>query len=136
MATWRSWSKKRWSEAGFTSAPEHEQQAKRMALSALGNISMSEFKAILGRPKNEYAGHGTELYNAICNPTIRREMVLKAFFGSKIPDMKIHRHKTVWVCQDCGDDVNHGLLLCSGTKMLFTECSDCGQMKPCMDIGR
>jgi hypothetical protein len=133
MATWRSWSKKRWSEAGFARAPEHEEDAKRMALAAIRNISMSEFMAILGRPKEEYAGHGSELYNAIINPTIRREMVLKAFFGNKIPDMKIHRHKTVWVCQDCAD-VNHGLLLTNGTKMLFTECSDCSQMKPCIDI--
>ena len=93
--SWRSWSKKRWSEAGFSGAPQHEEQAKKMALAAIRNISMSEFVAILGR-KDEYAGHGSELYNAIINPTIRREMILKAFFGNKIPDMKIHRHKPVW----------------------------------------
>jgi hypothetical protein len=134
MKTWRSWPKKRWNEAGFIGAPEHEEQAKRMALAAIRNISMSEFMAILGR-KDEYAGHGSELYNLINDPLTRRSSILHAFFGKKIPDMRIHRHKAVWVCQDCGD-IKHGLLLCGGTKMLFTECSDCKQMKPCMDIGR
>ena len=86
MATWRSWSKKKWSEAGFAGSPEHEEQAKRMALAACRNISMSEFKAILGRPEEEDGGHGSELYNAIINPMIRREMILKADLPQDLDD--------------------------------------------------
>lgn len=132
--SWKNWSLKKWQNIGFNRKPGDENEAKKFALANVRNISMSEFKSILGRLEDEYAGHGSELYGLINNPFTRKEAILHAYFGKKIPDMKVHRHKAIWVCQDCGD--NHSLCLCSGTKMLFTECSDCKQIKPCMDIGR
>lgn len=133
--SWKKWSLKKWQNIGFNRKPVDENEAKKFALANTQDISMSEFKPILDRPEDEYAGHGSELYDLINNPFTRKEAILHAYFGKKIPDMKVHRHKAIWVCQDCSD-VNHGLLLCGGEKMLFTECFDCKQMKPCVDIGR
>jgi hypothetical protein len=133
--SWENWPLRKWENIGFNCKPIDENEAKKFALSNIRNLSMAEFMVILDRPESEYCGHGSELYNLINNPETRRNAILHAYFGKKIPDMKIHRYKPVWVCQDCGY-IKHGILLCSGTKMLFTECSECLQTKPCMDIGR